>query len=270
MRQNVRPDQRDPAFQAFLERQSDVRFGITPRWFTDVEDLKQQFARSVDKWLLDRQIAYHNATNAISSPTSPTMCPISPKLIGRDDLVAEAAELLGENSRVLLRGFGGMGKSALAATVAAQHVSEGKGPVLWLKAGAAEADALFEAIGRAFGVQQAIASASGDERLQAVRRVLADAKALLVLDDVWNGAALARVVKAVPRSTPLLVTSRHRFPLDEIIGRRIETRSGAQASEPPRPGRDFSADPDAARLCEVLGNHSFALEIASKSSRCTS
>ncbi|NOG50675.1 MAG: hypothetical protein HND48_15540 [Chloroflexi bacterium] len=85
---------------------------------------------------------------------------------------------------MLLRGFGGMGKSALAATVAAQYVSEGKGAVLWLKAGAVEADTLFEAIGRAFGVQQTIASTSGDERVQAVRRILAEAKVPLVLDDV--------------------------------------------------------------------------------------
>lgn len=263
---NVHPEQRDPRLQAFLDRQSDVRFGITPRWFTDVEDLKQQFARSVDKWLLDRQIAYHSATNAILAHVADDVPEQPKKLIGRADLVAEAAELLGENSRVLLRGFGGMGKSALAATVAAQYVSEGKGPVLWLKAGAAEADALFEAIGRAFGVQQAIASASGDERVQAVRRVLADAKALLVLDDVWNGAALARVVKAVPRSTPLLVTSRHRFPLDEIIevGELKPDQALKLLSLHVR-GRDFSADPDAARLCEVLGHHSFALEIASKS-----
>lgn len=263
---NMNPDERDPRLQAFLDRHSDVRFGITPRWFTDVEDLKQQFTRSVDQWLIDRQIAYHSATNAVLAQI-PDDVPEQPrKLIGRDDLVAEVAGLLDEKSHVLLRGFGGMGKSALAATVAAQHVADGKGPVLWLKAGSVDADMLFEAIGRAFGVQQAIASASGDERLQVVRRVLADAKVLLVLDDIWNGAALARMVKAMPRSTPLLVTSRHRFPLDEIVEvGELKPEQALELLGLHVRGRDFSADPDAVRLCDVLGHHSFALEIASKS-----
>lgn len=263
---NVHPDQRDPRLQAFLDRHSDVRFGITPRWFTDVEDLKRQFAKSIDQWLIDRQVAYHSATNAVLAYV-PDDVPEQPKkLIGRDDLASEISELLAENSHVLLRGFGGMGKSALAATVAAQYVSEGKGAVLWLKAGAVEADTLFEAIGRAFGVQQTIASTSGDERVQAVRRILAEAKVLLVLDDVWNGTALARIVKAVPRGMPLLVTSRHRFPLDEIIEvGELKPEQALQLLGLYVRGRDFSADPDAVRLCEVLGHHSFALEIASKS-----
>jgi tetratricopeptide (TPR) repeat protein len=262
---NIDPERRDPRLQAFLDKQTDVRFGVTPRWFTDLEDLKQQFTRSINKWLLDRQIAYHSATNAILAHI-PDDVPEQPKmLIGRDDLISDVGEMLAENSRVLLRGFGGMGKTALAATVAAQYVSEGKGSVIWLKAGAGEADTFFEAIGRAFGAQQTIASTSGDERLQAVRHVLAETKALLVLDDVWNGSALVQMIKALPRHMPLLATSRHRFPLDEIVEiGELKPAQALQLLSLHVRGRDFRDDPDAERLCEVLGYHSFALEIASK------
>jgi tetratricopeptide (TPR) repeat protein len=263
---NTDPERRDPRLQNFLDKQSDVRFGITPRWYTSLEDLKEQVTRSIEKWLLDRQIAYHSATTA-SLAHIPDDVPEQPKsLIGREDLIEEVQELLDENERVLLRGFGGMGKTALAAAIAARYVSEGKGSVIWLRAGAVEADALFEALGRAFGAQQSIASTNGDERITAVRHLLAESKGLLVLDDVWNGASLASMVKATPRSMPLLVTSRHRFPLDEIIEvGELKPNQALKLLNLHVRGRNFSDDPNAMRLCEVLGYHAFALEIASKS-----
>lgn len=262
---NLNPERRDPRLQAFLDKQSDVRFGITPRWFTSPEDLKQQVARSVEKWLLERQIAYHSAISAVFARTADDVPEQPRRLVGRDDLVAEVQALLDDRERVLLRGFGGMGKTALAASIAAQHVAAGQGPVLWLRVGAAEADAVFEAIGRALGAQQAVVSTTGDERVQAVRHLLAEAKALLVLDDVWNGAALARVVKAVPRTMPLLVTSRHRFPLDEIVEvGELKPDEALRLLSLYARRQDMSHDAEARRLCEILGYHAFALEIASK------
>jgi tetratricopeptide (TPR) repeat protein len=262
---NSDPHLRDPRLQAFLDKQGDVRFGITPRWFTSVEDLKEQVARSIEKWLLDRQIAYHSATSAIFARI-PDDIPEQPrKLVGRDDLVHETLQLLEDNERVLLHGFPGMGKTALAANIAAEYIAEGKGDVLWIKAGAVEADALFEAVGRALNAQQTIANTAGDERLQAVRHLLADTKALLVLDDVWNGSALARMVNAVPRNRPLLVTSRYRFPLDEIIEvGALKPEHALKLLGYHARHQDFTSDPDALRLCEILGYHTFGLEIAGK------
>ncbi len=263
---NTNLEKRDPRLQNFLDKQSDVRFGITPRWYTGLEDFKEQVTRSIEKWLLDRQIAYHSATTAILAHI-PDDVPEQPKrLIGREDLIEEVQERLDENEHVLLRGFGGMGKTALAAEIAARYVSEGKGPIIWLRAGAVEADVLFEALGRLFGAQQTIASTTGDERIKAVRHLLKETKGLLVLDDVWNGASLANMVKAIPRGMPLLVTSRHRFPLDEIIEvGELKPNQALKLLHLHIRGQDFSDDPNAMHLCEVLGYHAFALEIASKS-----
>jgi tetratricopeptide (TPR) repeat protein len=262
---NVDTHRRDPRLQAFLDRQSDVRFGITPRWFSTIDDLKEQVARSIEKWLLDRQIAYHSATSAIFAQI-PDDVPEQPKkLIGRDDLVQETLALLEDSERVLLHGFGGMGKTALAATIAAEYIARGSGDVLWIKAGAVESDALFEAAARALGAQQTIAGVTGDERLKAVRHLLADTRALLVLDDVWNGSALARTLKAIPRNMPLLVTSRYRFPLDEVVEvAELKPDQALKLLSFHVRRQDFSGDPDALRLCELLGFHAFALEIASK------
>lgn len=262
---NLNPERRDPRLQAFLDKQSDVRFGITPRWYTTLDDLKEQVSRSVEKWLLERQIAYHSAISAVFVQDSDDVPELPRKLVGREDLIAEVQALLADRAHILLRGFGGAGKTALAATIAAHHISAGKGPVLWLRMGAAEADAVFEAIGRALGTQQAVASVAGDERLQVIRRLLSETKALLVLDDVWNGTALARVIRAIPRNMPLLVTSRQRFPLDEIIEvGELTPGEAIRLLNLYVRGQDFSSDPDAQRLCEIVGYHAFALEIASK------
>jgi tetratricopeptide (TPR) repeat protein len=263
---NINPERRDPRLQNFLDKQSDVRFGITPRWYNTIEEFKEQVTRSIEKWLLDRQIAYHSATTAVLAQIPDDVPELPKKLVGREDLIGEVQELLDDNERVLLRGFGGMGKTALAATIAAQYIEEGKGSVIWVRAGAVEADAIFEAIGRTFSAQQTIASTSGDERIKAVRHLLAEAKGLLVIDDVWNGASLSSIVKATPRTMPLLVTSRNRFPLDEIIEvGELKPPQALKLLNLHVRGRSFTDDPDAMRLCQVLGYHAFALEIASKS-----
>ncbi|MBE0690594.1 MAG: DUF4062 domain-containing protein, partial [Anaerolineae bacterium] len=262
---NVDSERRDPRLQAFLDKHSDVRFGITPRWFTTVDDLRAQVRKSLEKWLLDRQIAYHSAISAVYAHT-PDDIPEQPKkLIGRADLIEDINALLGEGERVLLHGFGGMGKTALAAVAAANFIASGKREALWVKAGASDADPLFEALARALDAQQAIAGVTGDARVQALRRVFAEVNALIVLDDVWNGNALARVVKALPRNLPLLVTSRFRFPLDEIVEvGELRTDEALDLLGLHVRRRDFSGDPEAQALCELLGNHAFALEIASK------
>ncbi|RMF77105.1 MAG: DUF4062 domain-containing protein [Chloroflexi bacterium] len=268
---NVNPEQRDPRLEQFLAKQSDVRFGITPRWFTDVDDLKEQVRRSIERWLLDRQIAHHSATTAIIATMADDVPELPRKLVGREDVIDETLALLEDNDRVLLHGFGGTGKSAVAASIAAEWIDDGRGQVIWMKAGNAPADDLFEALGRAFGAQQQIAAVEGDARVQAVRHLLAENKGLLVLDDVWNGAALATMVKALPRRMPLLATSRQRYPLDEIIEvGQLKPDEALKLLGLHLRRRDFSDNAAAHQLCEMLGYHAFALEVASKTMKAYS
>ncbi len=262
---NVDTERRDPRLQGFLDKQSDVRFGITPRWFTTIDDLRAQVRKSLEKWLLDRQIAYHSAIHAVYAHTPDDLPELPKTLIGRNDLVNEVQSLLTAGEQVLLHGFGGMGKSAIAAVAASGYMAASTRGVLWVKAGSADADSVFEALARALDTQQAISGVTGDARVQAFRRIFAEVNALVVLDDVWNGSALVRLVKALPRQCPLLVTSRFRFPLDEIIEiGELKPDEAINLLGLHVRRRDFTGDPDARALCELLGNHAFALEIASK------
>ena len=200
-------------------------------------------------------------------------------LLGPGDKVAgRAAQLFGREALlerldtevrerpVLLHGFGGVGKTALAAELAVSWLTGGKaegkagekveGKVLWLQAGLATAAELVEAAGQALGVQGAAAQPGSLER--ALER---NPVALFVLDDAWNEAAVSELRGRLPDTLPLVVTARQRIKgLTRLdvgrLGRPDARQLLAFGTE-----REF-ADDEADRVCDVLGDHPFALRLA--------
>jgi DNA-binding SARP family transcriptional activator len=209
------------------------------------------------------------------------------KLFGRETLLEETRNLLQNGERVLLQGLGGSGKTALAAGVAEQHLSRKAGSkVLWLQAGDDELEALFDAIARAFDARQTL-----KDNPKALQDLLAKNKiTLFVIDDVWNAYSLGKLLELLPASLQILVTSRQRYPklkrLD--VGRLTREaaiqllRHHAQALPPLEHSAKGNANGDAVdsdslggvsegrggsdadtnKLCEVLGDHAFAVRIA--------
>jgi tetratricopeptide (TPR) repeat protein len=261
---NVDSEKRDSRLTKFLEKQSDVRFGITPRWYDDQEDFEEQVSRSVRLWLQNQSQAYHSATTAVIATMPDDLPELPRRLIGRKKLTNRVLGLLEENERVLLRGFGGTGKSALAATIAADYIEAGLGNVIWIKAGNSDILTIYEALARAFNQQQQILSAEGEAQEHLIRQYLARSKSLLVLDDVWNGQTLSRLATVLPRRMPLLATSRQKFPLDEVIEIGDLDPDEAIKLLEYHARLDLSEDANAQKLTEKLGNHAFALEIAGK------
>ena len=262
---DVAPERRDPRLSAFLETQSDVISGITPKWFKTPEELAEQVRRSLEVWLQDRLARRPGAASAILADEAEEVPNLPRKLIGRRALLERVRALLDDGGRVLLQGFSGMGKSALAATAAADWIDEGQGAVLWLHAGSEPARSLCEALARPLDGQPAVASAADAERPKVLRRLLAASGAtLLVLDDVWDGAALFEVLKAVPRRMSVLVTSQHRYALDEIVEVGRLEPDDARAALAYYAGRPGEPDAAADELCRQLGYHAFALEVAGK------
>jgi tetratricopeptide (TPR) repeat protein len=230
--------------------------------FTTVEDFRQKLLQALVNWQ-EWRAARSGELDAIFATTAEDIPGQPETLVGRDELVAEINGLLDKGKRVLLQGFGGMGKTALAAHITAGRIKDGKGSALWLRAGSEDRDDLFSALVRPFNAQQNLqAETSPSAQARAVRLVLALHKvSLIVLDDVWNGRALTQLlnVNAIPQGVPILVTSRHRFTgltrLD--VGKLSRVASLALLGD-----EGWADDPDANALCESLGDHAFAVRVA--------
>lgn len=262
---DVEAEKRDPRLTQFLNQQGDVNYGTTSKWFETVPELEASVRKSIEIWIQSKLRAHPGATSAVLIEDPDDLVERPRKLIGRDQLGREITLLLDEREHVLLQGFGGMGKTALAAGLSADWIKAGKGKVLWLKTGSAPVDMLFEALARPFGQQQSIIRESRESRLLAVRKLLRESGVkLLVLDDCWNGEALFTLLKAIPSDMAVLATARQRYGMERI--RDVGELQPADALKLLEYHADFlySDDAVAGQLCKTLGYHAFAVEIAGK------
>lgn len=186
------------------------------------------------------------------------------KLIGRDALMLEIETLLERNERVLLHGFGGMGKTVLAAEIVMHCVQANAVPILWLHADSSDAGVMLEALARPFNANKQIANADSDAKKQVIRNLLsAQAVKLVVLDDAADGKALKQLIDAIPAAIPVLVTSRQRVPVGPIRDVGELDQDAAIAVLNHYAHESFSIA-QAQGLCQQLGYHAYALEIAGR------
>ncbi len=187
------------------------------------------------------------------------------RLVGRDDLVKRVQIWLDQGERVLLHGLGGIGKTAMAASVAADYIACGKGAVIWVQLGRQDADTLFEAVAHVLGQHQKIAGKQGEDRIAAMREILLEQKALLVIDNIWKERAILPIIRAIPLTMPLLMTSRYGLSIDGIMIAMDALEADDALSLLSYYARhDYTTDEAAKRLCHILGNHPYAVELAGR------
>jgi tetratricopeptide (TPR) repeat protein len=262
---DLESEKRDSRLISFLNKQGDVNYGTTAKWFKTVQELEAGVKKSIERWIQSKLRAHPGATSAVLAEDPDDLVESPRKLIGRDQLRNEIGILLGQRERVLLHGFSGMGKTALAAAVSADWIKAGNGKVLWLKTGSAPAETLFEALARPFGQERAVAQENDDTRIQTFRKLLRESGVkLLVLDDCWNGEALFTLTKAIPSDMAVLATARQRYGLERIrdVG-ELQPMDALQLLEY-HADAPQAAEQTAAQLCKTLGHHAFAIEIAGK------
>ena len=183
------------------------------------------------------------------------------RLIGRDDEVARIEGALERGDRVLAHGLGGAGKTALAAALATRRLERGGGPLLWISAGQSGPAELFEGVAAACDAERELRRSDAPKEL--IANLLRErGVTLVVIDDVWNSYGLSELLDAVPTGTAVLVTSRQRHPRLERIAVGRVVRAAALELLGLHAGRDFQGNPDADALCELLGDHAYALRLA--------
>lgn len=192
------------------------------------------------------------------------------ELVGRAEIISKAEADLDANRHVLLAGYGGVGKTAIAATIADSWIEAGKGYVLWLEANYEDSASLFEALVAPLGEQDVLVSFQGDAKIQKVREILTTHNVgLVVLDNLQQATLFREVREATKGITPLLVTSwQSRINIDTciVISRLVVEEAinllASHAANASYNTSTYRADSDAKTLCQKLGCHPLLIVIA--------
>jgi len=265
------PEQPSPELADFLASVQGITEGITLKYFPDTNGLWSAIKASVMTWIEETYPYFPGLSSAIYAER-PEELRRPERLIGRDALMAEVTQHLDDKRRVLLHGFSGIGKTSVAATLAGKWIAADKGHVLWLQVGSESTEFITEAIAKAFNKQQEIASLKLEDRILAVETLLRESKvSLVVIDDAWNKEAIANIVRAIPPTIAVMITSRLRKEIGVFVDEMHEvtelTLDKALEALSHYSRMDLSANEHAKELCELVGKHPYALEIAGKTLR---
>jgi tetratricopeptide (TPR) repeat protein len=153
---------------------------------------------------------------SFQSPTANIQHPFQaiadlPNFIGRDSQLAELKHILLDGGQAVvcgLRGMGGVGKTSLAARLA-HHLRTGfPDGVLWARLDTSDTLSILGAFADAFG-KDVSQHRDVESRAGVVRSLLADKRALIVLDNAETSAQVRPLLPPSPGSCAVLVTTRH-------------------------------------------------------------
>jgi tetratricopeptide (TPR) repeat protein len=137
---------------------------------------------------------------------------LPPKLIGRDLVLAEIYKQLRDNRAVLIHGAAGVGKTALAATLASAY-TDLPGGVLWLElANNLTLADLIVRVGRAYQIPDIAASENPLGMVGATAATLTQHKPLLILDGRFDWQVGAEFITRCAPSLPAIVVQEEAAP----------------------------------------------------------
>lgn len=263
---DVEANRRDPHLKAFLEKHQNVEGGITAKWFKTEDELKQALVHSINTWIYQHIVQRPGDLRARLFHTTDELHELPAYFVGREKELQESQDFLrGRGARLLLQGFGGEGKTALAAKIASDYLSEeATTSVLWLRLGSSSLDAAYEALAAPFEASQAMAKALGDDKQALMAELLQSKKvSLLVLDDAWDDAVLRSLSLAIPHDIPVLMTARYSYPVGIMI--ELSGLLSADAVDLLKTLSDTVDNEDKAyAICKKLGYLAFAIEVAGR------
>ncbi len=263
------PEELEPVIQRATAKQPDQRFSdaveLAAAFQSALDIARRRRSRTTTITPIPLETKTAGDLHARMYTQAGTIIEQPRRLVGRDDLVKRVQIWLDQGERVLLHGLGGIGKTAMAASVAADYIACGKGAVMWVQLGRQDADTLFEAVAHVLGQHQKIAGKQGEDRIAAMRELLLEQKALLVIDNIWKERAILPIIRAIPLTMPLLMTSRYGLSIDGIMIAMDALEADDALSLLSYYARhDYTTDGAAKRLCHMLGNHPYAVELAGK------
>jgi tetratricopeptide (TPR) repeat protein/energy-coupling factor transporter ATP-binding protein EcfA2 len=197
----------------------------------------------------------------------PVMLPA--KLVGRDTTLAQIYTHLKASKPVMITGAAGIGKTALAATLASAY-TELPGGTLWLNVDDTPLEELIIRVGRAYNVLEIAASSSPLAMVGAVANTFSAHKPLLVLDGHHSPKALNEFVTRCAAGLPVLILSKdpvdgpwQTIDLGPLEAKHAVAMLRQGANLKPADGLDDDLD----ELASILDYTPFALAVAAGTMR---
>jgi tetratricopeptide (TPR) repeat protein/energy-coupling factor transporter ATP-binding protein EcfA2 len=186
------------------------------------------------------------------------------KLVGRDSTLAQVYGQLKANKAVLIYGDAGIGKTALAATLASAY-TELPGGALWLNVDGSSLPDLIVRTGRAYGELEIAASSNPMGMVAAVASTFASKKPLIVIDGKPDPKATADFVTRCASNLPVIIISKDEiegpwtaFEVDKLADKSgialLKQAAGLEATA--------GLDDDLDELASILDYTPFALSVA--------
>lgn len=193
----------------------------------------------------------------------PLMHPGKPA--GRDELLKDIYNHLRSGRTVLLHGAAGVGKTALAATLAAAYTQQ-PGGVLWLDATDAAFPGLLVRVGRAYHLMDVTTSENPTALVGSVASTLMQHKPFIVLDNVTQPEAVVRFIEKCVTGLPVLVISQQALdgPWTPVQLNTLDDASAVLLFKQKAGIQDNNADRDIQAIARLLGNQPFPLVIAAR------
>jgi len=186
------------------------------------------------------------------------------KLLGRDSTLAQVYGQLKANKAVLIYGATGIGKTALAATLASAY-TELPGGALWLNVDNSSLPELIVRTGRGYNVLEIAASSNPMGMIAAVASSFASNKPLIVIDGKPDPKATADFITRAASNLPVMVLSKDpfegpwtAFELDKLADKSAIALLKQSAGLESATGLDDDLD----ELASILDYTPFALTVA--------
>ena len=195
---------------------------------------------------------------------------VPPRLVGRDAILGQIYTRLRENKPVFLHGTPGIGKTALAATLAAAY-TEQPGGVLWLNVDNDSLEQLIVRVGRAYQVREIIGAERPIGMVGAVVGTLNEHKPLIVLDGQLNEQATLAFIERCVNNLPVLLINQQRFGDESWSSFKLEPLAEDTAAALLKQAAQMPDEPNAQidQIAQTLRGIPMALVLAGSAIRAT-
>ncbi len=186
------------------------------------------------------------------------------KITGRDAMLAQIYGQLKANKPVLIYGSSGIGKTALAATLASAY-TELPGGAVWFNVDNTSLEELIVRVGRAYNVTEITGTQNPLGMVGAAASTLTSQKPLIVLDGNHNLEATTQFITRCGAGLPVLLISKEKLAGDwsaQELGKLESAPAMALLKQLAGLEGHEGVDDDLDELASILDYNPFAITIA--------